>query len=131
LERDFEAYTRKCKANAINGKSGGRPLKRKTQNNPTKADSDNDNDNDNENDTNKNYNKKTFDDFHFSVAKSLTSFLEKKQNRVINKSQTEKWAIDIRLLMEKDLKNRDNTKDDVIKAMQAVIDKSGELYFPV
>ena len=53
LERDKEAYKRRCDANRENGKKGGRPSKKaslfKTQK-PKKADNDNDNGIDNEND---------------------------------------------------------------------------------
>lgn len=74
--------------------------------------------------------KKLFDDFHFSVADSLGNFLKEKQQRNITNSQIESWANDIRLLMERDINKRDNPKDDVIKAMQAVLDRWGEPYFP-
>ena len=53
LERDAEAYKRRCDANHENGKKGGRPSKKtsvsKTKK-PKKADNDNENDNENEND---------------------------------------------------------------------------------
>ena len=53
LERDMEAYKRRCEANRENGKKGGRPSKKASDfdtQKPKKADNDNDNGNDNEND---------------------------------------------------------------------------------
>jgi hypothetical protein len=79
----------------------------------------------------KKYNKKKSpSDFHFSIANSLADFLMEKQKRNITKSQIESWADDIRLLMTKDISNRDDVKGDVVKAMQAVISKTDSPYFP-
>ena len=52
FDRDKETYEEKCKANAENGKKGGRPSKKSLYKNQTvfeKAYNDNDNENDNEN----------------------------------------------------------------------------------
>jgi len=74
--------------------------------------------------------KPKFDDFHFSVAKTLGDFLRNKQQRNIRDSQIDTWAKEIRLLMENDIPMRADPKADVIKAMQSVLDKTGEPYFP-
>ncbi len=60
LDKNFEQYQKRCEANKINGKKGGRPKKRnnplgfikteETQHNPQKHDSDSDSDNDNKTD---------------------------------------------------------------------------------
>ena len=95
-----------------------------------KNESDNESEYKNKND-NKRSSKKSYDDFQLQIANQLGKFLKQQLNKNITQSQIESWANDIRLLMERDISNRSNVKDDVVKAMQAVLDKSGQPFFPV
>jgi hypothetical protein len=75
--------------------------------------------------------KKEPDDFQVTIAEQLADFLRDRQKRNITKSQIKSWANDIRLLMDKDFPDRESMKADVIRVMQAILDRSGEPYFPI
>ena len=90
----------------------------------------NDNDNDNDNDIKKTKAKKDFFEFEFGIAKELSKIIEKKKKIATSKSKWEKWQKPINDLLVKDLKHRENPKDDIAKALKAIEEHSENKYFP-
>lgn len=62
------------------------------------------------------------------IVQGLKEIIETKLNKNLT---TRGWHDEIRKLIEIDLKNRQDAKRDVIKAIQAVEDNHGEQYFPI
>ncbi|MHC4718655.1 MAG: DUF6291 domain-containing protein [Planctomycetota bacterium] len=72
-----------------------------------------------------------FNDFHLQVAKQLGEFVKENKKINLKMGDIKRWANDIRLLQDNDLKPRHDSQQDIINAMQSVIDNSGNEYFPV
>lgn len=68
---------------------------------------------------------------YLSLANGLIFILKAKLNRSFTESTAKAWEKEIRLLIERDLKNRDNPVEDVKKAIQDISDNWGAAYFPV
>lgn len=82
---------------------------------------------------NNNKNKKTkakkYNDFHFSIANELGSFVKNHYKKNLTMGNIKKWADDIRLLQEEDLSPRENSEEDIKKAMKSIIENTGKPYF--
>ena len=76
--------------------------------------------------------KSKFTDFHLQVAEQLGTHIKSTKQINLKRGDTKRWANDIRLLQEKDLSPRGNqSQDDIIKAMQSVLNNSDCEFFPV
>jgi hypothetical protein len=96
---------------------------------------DNVNDNDNDNDIIKSQDlpkkpKPKYNDFQFQIAEQLGNHVKNIKNINLTIGNIKKWAGDIRLLQEQDLKPRSNSQHDIINAMQSILDNTGKEYFP-
>jgi len=74
--------------------------------------------------------KPNYNDFQFQIAEQLGNHIKNIKNINLTVGNIKKWANDIRLLQELDLKPRQNSQQDIIKAMQSVLDNTGKEYFP-
>ncbi len=72
-----------------------------------------------------------YDDFQLQVAEQLGEHIKSIKNINLSLGIIKGWANDIRLLQEQDLKPRQDSQEDIINAMQSVLDNSGKEYFPV
>ena len=74
--------------------------------------------------------KPKYNDFQFQIAEQLGNHVKNIKNINLTIGNIKKWAGDIRLLQEQDLKPRSNSQHDIINAMQSILDNTGKEYFP-
>ena len=72
-----------------------------------------------------------FNDFQLQVAKKLGEYIKSTKKINLKMGDIKRWANHIRLLQEQDLTPRADSQQDIIKAMQSVLDNSGKEFFPV
>ena len=71
-----------------------------------------------------------FNDFQLQVAKQLGEHIKSMKQINLKMKDIKRWANDIRLLQEIDLKPRSDSKKSIEKVMKAIVDNAGVEFFP-
>jgi len=141
LEANHKKFLNGCKGaehgnkGAEHGKKGGRPSDKNPPENPPNDEAKNPPENprkdkvkDKDKDKDKKTKAKKYNDFHFSIASELGDFIKNHYKKNLTMGNIKKWADDIRLLQE-DLSLRQNSEEDIKKAMKSIIENTGKPYF--
>jgi len=142
LEANHKKFLNGCKGaehgnkGAEHGKKGGRPRNENPPENPPSDEAKNPPENprkdkvkDKDKDKDKKTKTKKYNDFHFSIASELGKFVKNHYKKNLTMGNIKKWADDIRLLQEEDLSPRENSEEDIKKAMKSIIENTGKPYF--
>lgn len=129
FKRDADNYKKTCEARKIAGSKGGKQKVANANKSKQKvanlADSDSKNKNKSES---KNEIILTENNIYKELVDGLLFVLETKLQRKLSRKN---WEDEIRKLIEIDLSVRQNSIDDVKKAIQTIADNYGKDYFPV